>query len=57
MSTIMITGKRHNAALMSEDDWNAMQETVYLLSIKEMRESIKKGLETLLSECSEDIKW
>lgn len=54
---VMITGKRHNAVLVSEDDWNIMQETLYLLSIKGMRESIKKGLETPLSECSEDIKW
>lgn len=54
---VMITGKRNNAVLVSEEDWRVMQETVYLLSIKGMRESIKKGLKTPISECSEDIKW
>lgn len=49
----MITSKRNNAVLVSEEDWRAL----YLLSIKGMRESIKKGMETPLSECTEEIKW
>jgi antitoxin YefM len=54
---ITITGKRANAVLLSEDDWNAIQETLYLLSIPGMRESIRKGLDTHLSKCSKDAGW
>ena len=39
---IQITGKRHNAILISEEDWRSIQETLHLLSIPGMRESIKK---------------
>lgn len=54
---IHITGKRNNAVLVSEEDWNALQETVYLLSIPGMRESIQKGLKTPISKCSDKIEW
>ena len=54
---ITITGKRANAVLLAEDDWNAIQETLYLISIPGMRESIHKGLDTPLSKCSKDAGW
>ncbi len=54
---IFITGKRHNAVLLSEEDWRAIEETLHLLSIPGMRESIKEGLETPVSECDEELKW
>lgn len=54
---VIISGKRHNAVLIAEEDWRAIQETLYLLSIPGMRESIKKGLDTPLSECDDDIEW
>jgi len=54
---IVITGKRTNAVLISEDDWRAVQETLYLLSIPGMRESIREGLETPVQECAEDLDW
>ncbi|NOY60158.1 MAG: type II toxin-antitoxin system Phd/YefM family antitoxin [Calditrichaeota bacterium] len=54
---IQITGKRTNAVLLSEDDWRAIQETLFLLSIPGMRESIREGLESPIEECSEDLKW
>ncbi|NOZ69592.1 MAG: type II toxin-antitoxin system Phd/YefM family antitoxin [Deferribacteres bacterium] len=54
---IQITGKRNNAILISEDDWRAIQETLYLLSIPGMRESIRKGLKTPVEKCSKNIKW
>ena len=54
---IQITGKRGNAVLISEDNWKAIQETLYLLSIPGMRESIREGLNTSLEECSEDPDW
>jgi len=54
---IIITGKRGNAVLISEEDWRAIQETLYLLSIPGMRESIRKGLETPVEECTEEVDW
>lgn len=54
---IVITDQRANAVLISEEDWRAIQETVYLLSIPDMRESIRKGLKTPISKCSKDLRW
>lgn len=54
---IVITGKRGNAVLVSEDDWNAIEETLHLLSIPKMRESIKKGMDSASSECAEELDW
>ena len=54
---IIITGKRTRAVLISEDDWRSIQETLYLLNIPGMRESIREGLSTPIEEYSEDIEW
>jgi prevent-host-death family protein len=54
---IQITGKRSNAILISEDDWRSIQETLYLLSIPGMRESIRKGLKTPITKCREKPGW
>jgi PHD/YefM family antitoxin component YafN of YafNO toxin-antitoxin module len=54
---VLITGKRANAVLVSEADWRAIEETIYLLSIPDMRESIIEGLNTPLEECDEEIEW
>ncbi|MET0102782.1 MAG: type II toxin-antitoxin system Phd/YefM family antitoxin [Sedimenticola sp.] len=54
---IVITGKRGNAVLVSEDDWNAITESLHLLSIPGMRESIKEGMETPVSECDSELDW
>jgi len=54
---IQIVGKRSSAVLISEDDWRAIQETLFLTSIPGMRESIQKGLGTPVEECDEDIDW
>jgi prevent-host-death family protein len=54
---IQITGKRSNAVLVSEEDWSAIQETLYLLSIPGMRESIKQGMATPVDDCSTSLKW
>ena len=43
---IMITGKRKNAVLLAEEDWNSINETLFLLSISGMRESIREGMES-----------
>ncbi len=54
---IVITGKRGNAVLISEDDWRSIQETIFLLNIPGMRESIREGLATPIEDCTEDIDW
>jgi prevent-host-death family protein len=54
---VQIAGKRNSAVLISEDDWRAIQETLYLTSIPSMRESIKKGMETPVEECEEELGW
>jgi len=54
---IQITGKRGNAVLVSEDDWRAIRETLYLTSIPGMRESILKGMKEPLSKSTDKIKW
>jgi PHD/YefM family antitoxin component YafN of YafNO toxin-antitoxin module len=54
---VQILGKRSNAVLVSESDWNAIQETLYLLSIPGMRESIIEGMKTPVEECREELEW
>jgi len=54
---IYIYGKRTNAVLINEDDWNAIQETLYLVSIPGMRESIQRGMKEPLSKSSDKLKW
>ena len=54
---IVITGKRANAVLVSEEDWKAISETLFLVSIPGMRESIKEGLATEVSECARELDW
>ena len=54
---IQITGKRSNAVLVSEDDWRAREETLYLLSVPGMRESILEGGATPVDECSDELTW
>jgi antitoxin YefM len=54
---LRISGKRNNAVLVSEDDWEAIQETLFLLSVPGMRESIREGMETPVDECPEALDW
>jgi len=54
---VVITGKQNNVVLVSEEDWEAMQETLYLVSIPGMRTSIKKGLETPIEDCDDHLDW
>ncbi len=54
---ILITGKRGNGVLVSEDDWRSIQETLHLLSIPGMRESIREGMNEPIDECSEEPGW
>lgn len=54
---IQITGKRANAVLISEEDWRSIQETLHLLSIPGMRESIRDGLAEPLAKSSRKPGW
>jgi antitoxin YefM len=54
---IQIAGKRHSAVLVSEDDWRAVQETLYLTGIPGMRHSVRKGLKTPVEECDTGLDW
>ncbi len=54
---IRITGKRNSAILVSEEDWASVQETMYLLSVPGMRESIKEGMESPIEECETELEW
>lgn len=54
---VLITGKRGNAVLVAEEDWRAIEETLHLLSIPGMRESIIEGIATPTDECDTAIEW
>ncbi|MEI6758017.1 MAG: type II toxin-antitoxin system Phd/YefM family antitoxin [Chlorobium sp.] len=54
---VIIKGKRGNAVLLSESDWNAVSETLHLVSIPGMRESIQEGLKEDIAECSKELDW
>ncbi len=54
---IIITGKRGNAVLLAEDDWKAINETLHLLSVPGMRESIQEGMAANLDDCDQELNW
>ena len=54
---IRITGKRNSAVLVSEKDWASVQETMSLLSVPGMRESIKEGLDAPVEEFEPELNW
>ncbi len=54
---VQITGKRGNAVLVSEDDWRAVQETLHLVSIPGMRDSIREGMAQPTNELDSELDW
>src|SRR5271167_1848702 len=54
---VLITGPRSNAVLVGEEDWNSIQETLYLLSVPGMRESIAEGIATPIDRCEKEPGW
>ena len=54
---VIISGKRANAVLVSEEEWSAIQETLYLLTIPGMRESIKNAMSEPLEKSKRTLKW
>jgi antitoxin YefM len=54
---ILIAGKRSSAVLVSEEDWKAIQETMYLLSMPGMRKSIREGMAEPLATSAKELRW
>ena len=54
---VVITGKRGNAVLLAEDDWNAINETLHLLSVPGMRESILEGMQESIDSAATVLNW
>ena len=54
---IIISGKHSSAVLLSAEDWSAIQETLYLLAVPGMRESIKAGMTEPLAKSVKELKW
>ena len=54
---ITISGKRSDAVLVAAEDWQAIQETLYLLSVPGMRESIKEGMAEPIEACAKELDW
>jgi prevent-host-death family protein len=52
---VQITGKRGNAVLIAESDWRSIQETLHLVSIPGMRESILEGMAESIEDCSREV--
>jgi antitoxin YefM len=50
---VLISG----AVLVAAEDWEAIQETLYLLSVPGMRESIRKGMSEPLDKSAREVKW
>ena len=54
---VVISGKENSAILVGEDDWNAIQETLYLSGIPGMADSIREELNTPVEECDTELEW
>ena len=54
---VLITGRRNNAVLIAEEDWRAISETLFLLGIPGMRESIVEGMQAPVAECADEVEW
>ena len=54
---ILISGKQNSAVLLSAEDWQAVQETLFLLSVPGMRESIREGMAEPLAKSARKLNW
>ncbi|MEO6398489.1 MAG: type II toxin-antitoxin system Phd/YefM family antitoxin [Tepidiformaceae bacterium] len=54
---VQISGRRSDAVPVSADDWRTIQETLHLLSVPGMRESILEGMSTAVDDCDDDPGW
>lgn len=54
---VQIAGLRNSAVLVPEDDWRAIQETLFLTSVPGMKQSIVDGLKTPVEDCAKELDW
>lgn len=54
---VRITGRRSTAVLVSEEDWEAIQETLYLQAVPGMVDSIRQAREESVEAASEELDW
>ena len=54
---VLVSGKNKNAVLMAESEWQAMNETLHLLSVPGMRDTIQSGLSENLDSISKKLNW
>jgi PHD/YefM family antitoxin component YafN of YafNO toxin-antitoxin module len=54
---VIISGNDGNAVLLAEEDWIAINETLHLLSVPSMRESISRGMTESIDECASELDW
>jgi antitoxin YefM len=56
---VHIHGRHNKAVLLSEEDFDSIQETLYLMSVPGMYEKLKEGLKTPIEECIPDseLEW
>ncbi len=54
---VLITGKRNNVVVISEEDWRSINETLYLMSIPGMRESLLEGMNTPIGDFDDEVEW
>lgn len=54
---IVISGKRNSPVLISVEDWSAIQEILYSLTVPGMRESIKEGMAEALESSATSLDW
>lgn len=52
---VLITGKDGNAVLVSEEEWNSITETLHLLSIPGMKDSMQKGMQENIADCANEV--
>ena len=54
---LVITSKRNRAVLVCEEDWNALNESLHLMSIAGLGESLREGMEAPFKDCSRELDW
>jgi prevent-host-death family protein len=53
----VIKGKRNSAVLISSEDWEDIQETLFVLQNEELAKSVLKGLQEPYNKCSKKLDW
>ncbi len=54
---VHITGKNGSVVIIAEEDWSAIEETLFLSSDPELKESILEGMKEPIEKCSETLDW